>query len=123
MIENKYIAEQELRQHLESEKAALSQLAAGTVLHLEPGVTYSLVPRAWLQQWRAFLGNAGKRTQPLSPGSAPEAPAPAPLAHAIANSLCECHPACEQPHLNHRPPAVTKRWARGHPFHEIWKSY
>ncbi|KAK9867553.1 hypothetical protein WJX84_008021 [Apatococcus fuscideae] len=118
-------AGQELRQHLESEKTAMSQLAAGTVLQLEPGAQYNLVPRTWLQQWRAFLGTAGKRATPLSPGSAAEAPAPGPLMQAIANSCCQCHHSCEQPRLNHRPPAVTKRrgrWILADPGQETFEA-
>lgn len=95
-------------QHLKAkaglQRNELSQLAAGTALHMEPGSDYALLPRPWLAVWRAFVAAAGRRTS----GAAQE---PGPLPRAVADAFCACHPGNdEQPALlNVPPPAVVRR--------------
>lgn len=52
---------QDVAEQAEGEKAALPQLAATTSAYLEPGGRCHLVPRAWLQEWRAFVNQGVKR--------------------------------------------------------------
>ena len=55
------------RQQAGGERALLGQLAAGTVLYLEPGVRYNLVPAAWLAAWRSYMAAAAKKVLPTTP--------------------------------------------------------
>lgn len=90
----------------EEEKNALPQLAAGNSLSLEPGLTYCLLPRAWLVQWRAFLAAAQKRIVAAS-----ELDPPPPLPDSMQAVLCSCHPSCggRGGRLNYPPPELLKR--------------
>lgn len=64
------------------------QLAAGTPIYLEPGIVYALMPRHWLQVWRAYVNGASKRGRPQG---AALPPAPPALTDACTALLCSCH--------------------------------
>lgn len=99
---------QHLREQAGAEKGLLSQLAASTAVHLEPGSLYALLPRPWLASWRTYVGASGKRS------SMADVVRPGPLPDAVAETFCACHAfQAEQPeqptHLNVPPPSVVKR--------------
>ena len=96
---------QVLASEAEEERMQAAQLAAGTPLYLEPGTTYTLMPRPWLQLWRAYVNGASKRGRP--PGAALP-PLPPSLTDACQALFCGCHSgddarlAYQLPDLAHR---------------------
>ena len=79
---------QVLASEAEQERMQSPHLAAGTPLYLEAGTTYTLMPRSWLQLWRAYVNGASKRGRP--PGAALP-PHPPSLKEACQALLCNCH--------------------------------
>ncbi|KAL0020878.1 hypothetical protein WJX77_005350 [Trebouxia sp. C0004] len=96
---------QVLASEAEEERMQAAQLAAGTPLYLEPGTTYTLMPRPWLQLWRAYVNGASKRGRPLG---AALPPLPPSLVDACQALFCRCHSgddarlAYQLPDLAHR---------------------
>lgn len=94
---------QDLREQLEQQRSAAPMLLAGAGRRLEPGERMCLLPRAWLQRWRAFVGSGHKRDS----GAAAH---PGSLAEALEELVCTCHRS-SQPGLAFPPPPVHKRQA------------
>lgn len=96
---------QVLASEAEEERMQAAQLAAGTPLYLEPGTTYTLMPRLWLQLWRAYVNGASKRSRPQG---AALPPLPPSLTEACQALFCGCHSgddarlAYQLPDLAHR---------------------
>ncbi|KAG1677224.1 hypothetical protein FOA52_013422 [Chlamydomonas sp. UWO 241] len=129
-----------VRRGLDAERSALGDLAAGVPREaLEPGVAYYGVPRAWLHAWRRHVASgakskataaaaavaasaaaaaAGAAAGPSGSGAGPSAgssapvgpPRPGPLPLALAQLLCDCHPA--NPGLRVRPPSLVVKRGR-----------
>ena len=89
----------------EQERMQLAHLAAGSPIYLEPGTTYALMPRSWLQLWRAYVNGASKRGRVAGAALPPQPPS---LAQACQGLLCSCHSAADAklayqlPDLAHR---------------------
>lgn len=96
---------QVLASEAEQERMQAPQLAAATQLYLEPGVSYSLMPRAWLQQWRAYINGASRRGKPQ--GAVLPAP-PSSLKEAYQALLCSCHSG-DDSRLAHPLPGLIHR--------------
>ncbi|KAL3150109.1 hypothetical protein ABBQ38_013448 [Trebouxia sp. C0009 RCD-2024] len=79
---------QVLASEAEQERMQSPHLAAGTPLYLEAGTTYTLMPRPWLQSWRAYVNGASKRGRPSGAALPPHPPS---LKEACQALLCTCH--------------------------------
>ena len=97
---------------MEAEKLAVPNLVGGTGVYLRPGASYALLPSDWLRTWRSYLSAPSRRSGTSSSvGGDPtskEYKEPGSLINALACMFCSGHDH-EEPLLNFRPPAVTKR--------------
>ncbi|GAB4823725.1 hypothetical protein N2152v2_010771 [Parachlorella kessleri] len=104
---------QGLRGRRDAERAVLAHLVNPyQPPPLEPGRAYSLVPASFMEQWRAYMSQAGRR----GPGPAATQAAvaqPPSLEACMAGVLCSCHTR-EDARLAYPPPALVKsrrgRW-------------
>ena len=87
------------------ERTQAPQLAAATQLYLESGVTYTLMPRTWLQRWRAYINGATKKGK--TQGAVMPAQPPS-LTEACQALLCECHSG-DDARLAYQLPALAHR--------------
>jgi hypothetical protein len=113
----------------EAERGALAHLVAPGLLQLEPGASYSLLPAAFMDAWRAYMAQAGGRRGGAAPGglaSPDDVAQPPSLREHLAHVLCDCHPGGGTgggaasgddaggggPRLAFPPPAVANRRGR-----------
>ncbi|KAK9809511.1 hypothetical protein WJX73_006526 [Symbiochloris irregularis] len=117
-------AGQDAREKREAQRSAAPQAAAATAVYLTPGTDYCLIPRAWLQGWRAYV-SAGQGRRPGTADSAVMSQQqPLPLAEVMPTMMCCCPDHAPTQRLEFPPPTVSKkrgRWVTEEGDTDVWE--